>query len=268
MGFKSSTRSHYDAVVHPEKMDAGQLSRTRWALVIGAIVLVAGAVLLGVLNNQNQQPGAGPAPVPTYVYTPGADDPGTCLDNNPKDITTTAPAVERWEAKAMGQIPVIKGAGPCGKPVGGVDTGFAKTASGALAAAVYWEWELFGAPTATSTPDAIRAVVVPGDDRDSLEAQARRVLSGAAAAKPDYRNISRLVGYRIQMEGGTALVDIGVVGQVGTTKVFGTDRVTLRWQDNDWKVVPASPDSFAIATKMTDLDSYVRFSPEVSDATR
>ena len=268
MGFKSSTRSHYDAVVHPEKMDAGQLSRTRWTLVIGAIVLVAGAILLGVLNNQNQQPGAGPAPVPTYVYTPGAGDPGTCLDNTAKDITTTAPAVERWEAKASGQIPVIKGAGPCGKPIGGVDTGFANTQTGALTAAYSWTWQLFTAPVNASTPDAIRAVTVAGPDSDGLVSKAQRVLSGAQAPDKDLRSISRIAGYKIQMQGDTALVDLAAVVQVGTDEIKGTTRITLRWVNNDWKVVPVSADDFARGTKVTELSGFTPFSSEVPNASR
>lgn len=267
MGLKSFTRSQYDTVAHPEKMNPGQLSRTRWALAIFIIVLLSGAVILGVLNNQNQgQQAPNPAAVPTIVYTPGAADPGNCLDNTPKDITTTAPAVDRWEAKASGQIPVIKGAGPCAKPVGSVDTGFAKTQTGALAAAVHWMWELFTAPVNSSTPDVIRAVVVAGPDRDGLEAQAKRVLSGAQAPDPDYRSITHLAGYRIQLQADTALVDMGFVSQVGTEKINGTTRITLRWEGNDWKVVPAGSDSFARGTKVTSFDGYVPFSAEVSNA--
>lgn len=270
MGFKSFTKSQYDAVAHPEKMDAGQLSRTRWALVIFFIVLVAAAVILGVINNQKPGQGpqaGGPAPAPTVSYTPGpGDSGGDCLDNADRDISTTAPAVERWEVKASGLIPLIKGAGPCGTPVGAVDTGFAKTQTGALSAAVHWAYELFTGPVSASAPEAIRAVLVSGSDRDGLEAKAKRVLSGAQAPEPDYRSITRLAGYRMQFQGETALVDLGFVSQVGAQKINGTTRITLRWEGNDWKAVPVSAEDFARGTKVTNFDGYVPFSAEVSDA--
>lgn len=270
MGFKNFSRGQYDAVAHPEKMDSGQISRTRWALAIFIIVLLTGAITLGVINNQKPgQQDAGPAPVPTIEYTAGAGEPsGDCLDNTDIDISTTAPKVEQWLAKASGQVPVIKGAGPCGKAVGEVDTGFAKTQTGALSAATHWAWQLFTAPATTSTPESIRAVTVAGSDRDALEAQAKRVLSGAEAPETDYRSITHLAGYRIQIQGETALVDIAAVSQVGAEKINITTRVTLRWEEDDWKVVPAGADTFARGTKLADLTGFVPFSAEVSDAAR
>lgn len=266
MGFKSFSRNQYDAVAHPEKMSNPQLSRTRWTLAIAIIVLLAAALILGILTNQNQEHNAAPATAPTISYTPAPDNTADCLDTTTKDISTTAPTVEQWVAQSSGQIPTIKGAGPCGKPVGGVDTGFAKTQTGALSAAVHWMWELFTAPVNSATPDAIRTVVVEGPDRSGLEAQAKRVLSGAQAPDPDYRSITRLAGYRIQMQGDTALVDLGAVSQVGTQKINGTTRITLRWEANDWKVVPAGSDAFAHGTKIADLSQFVPFSSEVANA--
>ncbi|MDQ4504453.1 hypothetical protein [Sinomonas sp. ASV322] len=272
MGLKSFSRSQYDAVAHPEKMDGGQLSRTRWALVVLGVVLVAGAVILAVLTNQPQgQKGAGPAPVPTISYSPSTDDTagaGGCLDNTPKDITTTAPTVQQWVAQASGQVPVIKGAGPCGKPVSGVDTGFAKTQTGALSAAAHWFWELASGSVNSGTPEAIRAVTVAGSDRDALEVQAKRILSGAQSPGTDYRSITHLAGYRIQLQGDVALIDLGFVSQVGTDKINGTTRFTLRWESSDWKIVPVGPDDFAHGTKVSDLSQYVLFSAEASNAAR
>lgn len=269
MGFKSFSRGQYDAVAHPEKMDSGQISRTRWALAIFVIVLLAGAITLGVMSNQKPaQQDAGPAPVPTIRYTPGPGDSSDCLNNTDTDITTTAPKVEQWLVKASGEVPSIKGAGPCGKAVGGVDTGFAKTQTGALSAATHWAWQLFTAPATTSTPEEIRAVTVAGADRDALEAQAKRVLSGAQAPEEDLRSITHLAGYSIQFQGETALVDIAAVTQVGSEKINITTRITLVWEENDWKVVPAGADTFARGTKLTDLTGFVPFSAEVSDATR
>lgn len=268
MGFKSFSRGQYDAVAHPEKMDSGQISRTRWALAIFVIVLLAGAITLGVINSRSPgQQEAAPAPVPTIKYTPGAGEPaGECLDNTDKNISTTAPKVEQWVAKASGQIPVIEGAGPCGKTVGGVSTGFAKTQSGALSAVSNWFWELAG-PTTPETPDAIRAVTVAGPDRDALEAEANRLLSGAQAQDTDYRNIARIAGYRVQLQGDTATVDMGFIAQVGAEKINGTTRFTLHWEENDWKILPAGPDDFAHGAKVNDFNQYVPFSSEVSNAT-
>ena len=262
MGFKSSTRSHYDAVVHPEKMDAGQLSRTRWALVIGAIVLVAGAVLLGVLNNQNQQPGAGPAPVPTYVYTPGTDDPGTCLDNNPKDITTSAPAVEQWVVKGWAPVPTIKGAGPCGKPVGGVDTGFAKTQTGALLASLTWGSEVQEGRPNAGTADAIKAVVLAGVDRDSILARVNRIRSGAEAPAQDPSGVVRIVGYKVDLDGDVARVDFQVRIQASSGVQDALIPTRLQWANGDWKIVPSSGNDLAKVTSLNGATGFVPFSAD------
>ena len=271
MGIKSFGKSQWDAVAHPEEMSEERVARTRKVLIgfIVAVLVVGVLLYFFNLDNKNTDPGTAPGAAPT-VTAPADPALGTdgCLDNTPKDISAKAPAVEQWLAKSSGQMPVIRGAGPCGKPVGGVDTGFAKTQSGALSAAIRWEWQLFSAPYSQGSVDAIRAVVVAGPDRDALIAQAERVLSGAAAQRPDYRSFTRIGGYRIQMQGDTALVDIGATADTGTEKGAGTDRVTLRWVNDDWKVVPADPNHFAAGNVVGDLSGFVPLSPEVTDASR
>lgn len=265
MGFKSFTRSQYDAVAHPEKMNAGQLSRTRWALAIFIIVLLASAVILGVINNQAQgQQGAVPAPVPTFSYTPGPADTaasGSCLDNTAKDISTTAPTVEQWVVKGKGPVPVIKGAGPCGKPVSGVDTGFAKTQTGALAASITWGWEVqIGAPKAGGA-DALKAVVAPGSDRDGLEARINRILSGAEAPEPDNSSLVRMTGYKAVLQGDIARVDLAMRVRTGD----GSSRdlvssVRLQWMEGDWKIVPASSQDIGSPVPLVSSTGFVPFS--------
>jgi hypothetical protein len=263
MGFKSFTRSQYDAVTHPEKMNPGQLSRTRWALAIFIIVLLAGAVILGVLNNQNQgQPGAGPAPVPTISYTPGpGDSAGGCLDNTSKDISTTAPTVEQWVVKGWAPVPVIKGAGPCGKPVGGVDTGFAKTPAGALAASITWGSEVQEGRPNSGTADAIKAVVVPGSDRDSILARVNRIRSGAETPAQDPTSIVRIQGYKVNIDGDTARVDFQLSIQASGGVKDALIPTRLQWMNGDWKMVPTSGNDIARAVPLNGATGFVPFSP-------
>ncbi|KHL01751.1 hypothetical protein [Sinomonas humi] len=263
MGLKSFSRSQYDAVAHPEKMDGGQLSRTRWALVVLGVVLVAGAVILAVLTNQPQgQKGAGPAPVPTISYSPSADDTtgaGRCLDNTPKDITTTAPPVQQWVVKGWAAVPVVKGAGPCGKPVGGVDTGFAKTATGALVASLTWGSELQEGRPNAGTADAIRAVVVPGADRDSILARVSRIRSGAEAPAQDPAGVVRIVGYKVNLDGDTARVDFQLKIQTSGGVQDGLIPTRLQWLDGDWKMVPTSGNDLARAVPLNGATGFVPF---------
>ncbi len=264
MGLKTFTRSQYDAVAHPEKMDSGQLSRTRWGLAIFIIVLIAGAVILGVINNQTQgQPGvgAGPTPAPTYSYNPGAGDGGTCLDNTAKDISTTAPTVEQWVVKGWAPVPVIKGAGPCGKPVGGVDTGFAKTPAGALAASIAWGSELQEGRPNAGTADAIKAVVVPGSDRDSILARVNRIRSGAEAPAQDPTGIVRIQGYKLNIDGDTARIDFQLSIQSSDGVKDGMIPVRLQWMDGDWKMVPSSGNDLARAVPLNGATGFIPFSP-------
>jgi len=258
MGLKSFTRSQYDAVAHPEKMDSGQLSRTRWALAIFIIVLLAGAVILGVINNQSQgQAAPNPAAVPTFVYTPGAGDPGNCLDNTAKDISTTAPTVDQWVIKGYGPVPVVKGAGPCGKPVGGVDTGFAKTQAGALVATMNYGWEIAEGMPGSGTLDAVNTVVVPGSARDSIEARIKRIRAGAEAPDPDNTSLLKLAGYRVSVQGDTARVDLAFNVHSASGNQLAGSTMQLQWLDGDWKIVPATTEALSALVPLSSISGYV-----------
>lgn len=259
MGFKNFSRGQYDAVAHPEKMDSGQISRTRWALAIFIIVLLAGAITLGVLNNQKPgQQDAGPAPVPTIEYTAGPGEPSVeCLDNTDKDISATAPKVEQWVIKGNGPVPTVKGAGPCGKPVSGLDTGFAKTQTGALVATMTYGWGITVGIPGPGTLNAVQTVVVPGSARDSIEARIKRINSGAEAPEPDNTSLLKLAGYRVSAQGDTARVDLAFNVRTNSGSQLMASTTQLQWIDNDWKIVPATTEDVTSLASLSTLSGYV-----------
>lgn len=267
MGLKKFSADHVNAVRHPENLSDSQVSRTRWALAVVAIVLVASAIIIAIIVNQPAEKPtvtASPTAGPVITYSdPSASTSTPCLDNTNRDITTKAPKVEQWTVAGWAPIPSVKGAGPCGKAVGGVDTGFAKTETGALVAAITWGAQLQeGLPNA-GTVDALKAVVVEGPDRDAIIERVKRIRSGAEAPAEDPTGKVQIVGYRIRLNGNTAQIDFQLSLNTAGGSSSGVIPVRLEWIADDWKMVPASSTDLARAVPLSDPSGFVPFAPGI-----
>jgi hypothetical protein len=134
-------------------------------------------------------------------------------------------------------------------------TGFARTPTGALVAAA----QIIG-HTATDPPVAEATIAqqwVAGPDRDKALAMARE--EAKATPKPGRtRTPLQITGFRfVSYAADTAVVSL--IYQVTGSKAAMT--VTMRWLDDDWRMVPPPGGNWSSVMSVTDGSGVVEWGP-------
>ncbi|GAA0899109.1 hypothetical protein GCM10009557_74860 [Virgisporangium ochraceum] len=169
-------------------------------------------------------------------------------------VPTSAPADVTWQLSGVNPVPVSASAGPRNiTPTSA--TGFARTPTGALVAAA----QIIG-HTATDPKVAETTIAqqwVAGPDRDKALAMARE--EGRATPKPGKaRTPMQITGFRyVVYDPDTAVVS--VVYQVSGSLAAMT--VTMRWIDDDWRMVPPAGGNWSTVMSVTDGSGMVEWGP-------
>lgn len=243
-------------LIQPRKADtAGSSARRTGGLVLAAIV---GGGVVGAATHLTL-----PAPDPT-PHTMRASAP----PSPPVDGVVAAPPVSfagmTWRDYHGVTLPYSAADGPHSTG-GDLASGFARTPSGALLAAVHvavranaqWGPKVFE-PTITKQvigPDASALLAAA----QGLYDKRRGRLRGGAALGRAY---VVLEGFRWQgYSPDTASLDLVSAGPGDSDMtVRAVTRIQLQWQDNDWRVIaPPGGTWGGAAASITSADGYVRF---------
>jgi hypothetical protein len=186
------------------------------------------------------------------------------------DAASASPGAARWQEFHGVRLATSPTDGPHHRS-GGLASGFARTQTGALLAALHIavranaQWG-----PAVFEPTINRQVI--GTDRPSLLDSVRDLYedSRAEAGLPPGSSLGEAYvvyeGYRWQDYTPTAAtVDIVAAAPdpAGGT-VRASTRISVRWQDGDWRVVaPLGGDWGNTAAHVTSLDGYTRFDTDL-----
>lgn len=254
-------------VARPEEQTSEQAKRAPWVLLafFAVLVLVAGGVwALRVFwfepSQTAQEPGTPPASteVPTETSPPPQND--TCtLDTTDRDISTSPPEASRWVVERWAALPEVDGAGPCIEQ-DGYRVGFAPTATGALLATYHYFVHANPSTASESTKSIAEYALVDGPLKESILKRIDDVLNGVEPRNTDAEMAQiTLRGYRIAYQGEMAVVDLLAGSTDGSVLSGGTFK--LIWQDNDWRVDPASGDSLEASSTNVRASDFVSWMP-------
>jgi hypothetical protein len=219
------------------------------ALAVLAILVLVGAV--GVVLLSEGDPSA-PPPVAGSAAPAGgqsqAPAPGSTA------IPTQAPADVTWQLSGVNPVPVSASAGPR-NITATTASGFARTPTGALVAAA----QIIG-HTATDPKVAETTIAqqwVAGPDRDKALAMVRE--EAKATPKPGKtRTPLQITGYRfVSYTADNAVVSL--VYKVNGSLTAMT--VTMRWVDNDWRMVPPAGGNWSSVMSVIDGSGMVEWGP-------
>jgi hypothetical protein len=199
------------------------------AMFLGAILLLG--IVMSISLALVDDPATPTAPAPP----PGAGDGSGPA---PGPISTAVPAAAprdvRWESTNGLVLPYSRSAGPR-RIDGSVASGFARTPTGALIAAV----QLSARASSAFVPDhedTMRLSVVPGPDRDALLAKLR----AQPQVPPDPGEFGRIVGFVFNSyTASVATVTLAVrIAGSPDTPMYQAATFTVVWQRGDWRLVP------------------------------
>lgn len=235
------------------------------ALFFGSILVVALVVTglrVWVWEPNNAQPApTGSAPTasqpPTAAPDPSAGGDTTCeLDEDDVDISATPPEISTWEVPRFREVPIFGGAGPCLEIGDGASAGFAHTMTGAVQAAFWYSGTLYIESPDASTAALAEYALVPGPVADALLERLADVEAGTwPRADDEESGIGEHIGYRVSYAGDEATVEL----LMDADGVRWNGVISLRWLDGDWRVVPASPDSWVTGGVVQSTPGYVIF---------
>lgn len=256
-------------VTHAEEQTDAQ--RRRAPLLVTAFLAVLILVAAGVWaarvfifepSEAKTAPSSTTAPSPdNAVPVDGAPapEPDSCeLDNTQTDISATPPDATRWVVESQVVIPEVAGAGPCSQQEG-FRTGFAQTQTGALIAAYYYGATLVVNDPTISTAEQAEYALVDGAMKDSIVQRINDVQNGVEVrAETGQKAGQEFVGYRIASYGEEdAVIELLITRIDGSASVGAV--VTLTWEDNDWRIDPASPEEWASPNLQPRTSDYVQW---------
>lgn len=267
-------RRNVSRTVHPDAQSEDQAKRAPWVLLASlvAIVLIAGSVwALRVFVFEPSQ--ATPAPVATETGdAPNPDpdpepstDPGetSCtLDNTGQDISGSAPTAARWVVERWAAIPEVDGAGPCDNR-GDFRVGFAQTQTGAVLATYhYLVHGNTGSPDA-GTRDLLEYAVLEGPLKAEILQDVDDVNNGVKTRVPDSNfDGVQILGYRIvSFENDQAVIE-ALIGASGSSS--GSLTAKLVWQDDDWRIDPASAGEWSSPQRNVSPQGFVPWTPDAA----
>lgn len=256
-------------VRRPEEQTEEQAKRAPWVLLafVGLLVLVAvGVWALRVFWFEPSQT-AEPAPQPTSSQeapaetTAPPENNGCVLNTTDQDITSTPPDAIRWVVDRWAVLPEVEGAGPC-IDQDGYRVGFAPTQIGAVLAMYHYFVHGIPASPDEGTRGLLEYGLIDGPLKESILQQVTDVENGVEVRIPDsdYRGVE-LSGYRISsFEGQTAVVDLLLRNETSA----GSVTAKLVWQDDDWRIDPATADGWGTTRSNVRPQEFVPWSPQVS----
>jgi hypothetical protein len=217
------------------------------ALAVSVILVLVGAVAVVVLSKDDPStpssgsaaPAGGQSQLPAPANTA---------------IPTQAPADVTWQLSGVNPVPVSASAGPR-NVTATTATGFARTPTGALVAAA----QIIG-HTATDPKVAETTIAqqwVAGPDRDKALAMVRE--EAKATPKPGKtRTPLQIAGYRFVSYAADNAV-VSLVYKVSGALAAMT--VTMRWVDNDWRMVPPAGGNWSAVMSVVDGSGMVEWGP-------
>lgn len=263
-------RRNVNRVARPEEQTEEQAKRAPWVLLafVGVLVLVAAGVwALRVFvfepsetAEPTPQPTSSQEPGPVETSTPSADN-GCVLNTTNQDISTTPPEAVRWVVDRWAVLPEVEGAGPCVEQ-DGYRVGFAPTETGAVLAVYhYFVHGIPGSPD-EGTRGLLEYGLLDGPLKDSIMQQVTDVENGVEVRIPDsdYRGVE-LSGYKVSnFDGDTAVIDLLIRNESSA----GSLTAKLVWQDNDWRIDPATADGWGSTRSNVRPQDFVSWTPEVN----
>lgn len=255
-------------VRHPEEQTEEEAKRAPWVLLafVGLLVLVAvGVWALRVFWFEPSQT-ADPAPQPTSSQeapaetTAPPENNGCVLNTTNQDITSTPPEAIRWVVDRWAVLPEVEGAGPC-IDQDGYRAGFAPTQTGAVLATYhYLVHGNTGAPDG-GTLGLLEYAVLDGPLKVEILQHVVDVENGVQVRIPDsdFDGVE-FIGYRVVSFDGDKAVIEALLGMEGTTS--GSLTAKLVWQNNDWRIDPASANEWSAPQRNVSPEGFVLWSPD------
>lgn len=259
-------RRNVNRVARPEEQTPEQAKRAPWVLLafLAAIIVIAvGVWALRVFwFEPSQEPGAEPQPTTSQVPRPEPSAPtendACTLNTTDQDITTTPPQAVRWVADRWAILPEVEGAGPCTEREG-YRVGFAPTQTGAVLATYhYLVHGNTGAPD-NGTRGLLEYAVLDGPLKTAILQDVEDVENGVKVRIPDSDfNGVRFAGYRVvAFDGNQAVIEV-LLSMDGATS--GSLTAKLVWQDDDWRIEPASANDWSSPQRNVSSQGFVLWS--------
>ncbi len=262
-------RRNVNRVARPEEQTEEQAKRAPWVLLafVGVLVLVAAGVwALRVFvfepsetAEPNPQPTSSQQPGPVETSAPPADN-GCVLNTTNQDISTTPPEAVRWVVDRWAVLPEVEGAGPCVEQ-DGYRVGFAPTETGAVLATYhYLVHGNTGAPD-SGTRGLLEYAVLDGPLKAEILQDVEDVENGVGVRIPDsdFDGVE-FIGYRVVSFDSNQAVIEALLGMEGATS--GSLTAKLVWQDNDWRIDPASANEWSSPQRNVSPQGFVLWSPD------
>lgn len=225
---------------------------TRPGFIASAVLLVlvlAGAVAVVTLSGDDPD---APQSAATSAAPTGAQGNAPAPANTA--IPTQAPADVTWQLSGVNPVPVSASAGPR-HITATTAAGFARTPTGALVAAA----QIIG-HTATDPKVAETTIAqqwVAGPDRDKALAMVREEAK-ATPTPGKTRTPLQVTGFRYVSYAADNAV-VSVVYRVNASLAAMT--VTMRWIDDDWRMVPPAGGNWSTVMSVTDGSGMVEWGP-------
>ena len=216
---------------------------------LAALLLATVALLLA---GPDGGPAAAPAPSKSSKDSTSASSACGLPDGA---LVLGQPPVAEWQPTGHLDVPVTSAGGP-GRAMRGVRSCFARSAEGALLAAV--NVVATGAMPSTREEGA-RQLMVPGPGRDA----ALRTAVLQRGVPDDPTTEMQVAGYRLDgIEDDRARVSLALRIRSGGALAFLTGPLDLRWLDGDWRLQPpVDGEVFAAFAVQPNLGDFVPWSP-------
>jgi hypothetical protein len=221
----------------------------RWIpLAAGAVVLVLAGIGFGVYLGRDR--GLAPAPTPApSTATAAASAAATTTDQQP---LTTAPTGVTWTIYQTVAFPSSADAGPHHVD-DAIATGYSHTATGALIAAAN---EMLRTPMAFD-PQWRAATAAMYADGPGRTVWMQKRSQGSNMAPPAPGQVMQYAGFQfVTYTPSEAVVQLA---QYASNPGYTVQTVHLRWEGDDWKIVPAPANGLPVSSsaQVSTLDGFV-----------
>jgi hypothetical protein len=164
----------------------------------------------------------------------------------------------KWEINPEGgrNLFSIDGAGPCSTGPGGLRTGYAHTAAGALAAALNYDAQISVQYPTKDTPARLKAALAPGTDADALQKLVKNNAEGVPDARAEAADqAAKVTKYQI-LPSSEDQVRVRYILTAPDRTAHYAATVDLKWLDGDWKIVPFGSQDWGSAEEISDESGY------------
>lgn len=235
------------------------MTKMTFSLALASLLVVTGC---GSSQNSSSAPSASPSSNVSVGAAQDQSSPSSapvsskpaegCLSGGP-DVAKGQTKGMKWEINPEGgrNLFSIEGAGPCSTGPGGLRTGYAHTAAGALSAALNYDAQISSDFPTSETPDRMKHALAKSEDSSALIKTVEEKLKNGVVPNSQNESLDKslkvtkyqIVSYSEESARVRALVTIPGY----TETLVGT--MDLRWENNDWKMVPVSSTTLAQSEK-------------------